>query len=569
MFALQLELLAGRYVATAYNNRNVAEWPPHPARLYSALVATWADVRDPDTARDDAHVKALQWLEQLPAPEIRASGMEEVGRRSVMTNYVPVNDVHVVSAPDTEKLRAAELAQLDATSSKARDAANKLHKKLREKLLTDTTRLTSPGKPGKDDAANARAWMPDTRTRQPRTFPSLTPEHPEIWFVWPDVEASGDVHASLSQLARSVVRLGHSSSPVRLSVLDNIDGLSPTLAQFRPNPDGMLVLRCTSAGQLALLQEQFTRHHGTEPRVMPAQFVRYDEASQGPAVAADVAESVWGADFFVFARVDGPRMPLVAATRLTERFRNELTNALDQPHSFLTGQDPSSGPLQKGHVAIFPLPFVAHRHSDGTMLGLGIAVPRDRDPGDWHALLQAIGALERGASTDDTEDGPGVVRLELGNLEELKLQRLEWGLSTQQALRTRHWTTPSVEWVTATPIALDRNPGNLHDKDPGKQHAAWARAEELVRSAIARVVPTATVQALQLDRAPLLAGTPPARAFGRFPANEERQARVLVHARVRFTTPVLGPLLIGAGRYQGMGLMLPTEATSLSREETR
>ena len=32
MLALRIELLTGRYVATAYDDRNTAEWPPHPAR---------------------------------------------------------------------------------------------------------------------------------------------------------------------------------------------------------------------------------------------------------------------------------------------------------------------------------------------------------------------------------------------------------------------------------------------------------------------------------------------------------------------------------------------------------
>ena len=40
MFAIRVECLTGRYVATAYDDRSRAEWPPHPARLFSALVAT-------------------------------------------------------------------------------------------------------------------------------------------------------------------------------------------------------------------------------------------------------------------------------------------------------------------------------------------------------------------------------------------------------------------------------------------------------------------------------------------------------------------------------------------------
>ena len=39
MLAIEFELLTGRYAATAHNDRSRAEWPPHPARIFSALVA--------------------------------------------------------------------------------------------------------------------------------------------------------------------------------------------------------------------------------------------------------------------------------------------------------------------------------------------------------------------------------------------------------------------------------------------------------------------------------------------------------------------------------------------------
>ena len=40
MLAIEVTFLTGRYVATAYNTRTESEWPPHPARLFSALAAT-------------------------------------------------------------------------------------------------------------------------------------------------------------------------------------------------------------------------------------------------------------------------------------------------------------------------------------------------------------------------------------------------------------------------------------------------------------------------------------------------------------------------------------------------
>jgi CRISPR-associated protein Csb2 len=39
MFALGAELLMGRAIITRWDNREEPEWPPHPDRVFMALVA--------------------------------------------------------------------------------------------------------------------------------------------------------------------------------------------------------------------------------------------------------------------------------------------------------------------------------------------------------------------------------------------------------------------------------------------------------------------------------------------------------------------------------------------------
>ena len=89
MLAIEVSFLTGRYVATAYNTRTEGEWPPHPARLFSALVAThFAD--GSSAAESTGERDALEWLEGQGAPDIAAS---QASRRDVATVFVPVNDV--------------------------------------------------------------------------------------------------------------------------------------------------------------------------------------------------------------------------------------------------------------------------------------------------------------------------------------------------------------------------------------------------------------------------------------------------------------------------------------------
>ena len=87
---IEVNFLTGRFVATCHNDRRQAEWPPHPARLFSALVAAWADADEVDASER----AALEWLESQAPPDIAAS--EAVPRKAV-SHFVPVNDISVVS----------------------------------------------------------------------------------------------------------------------------------------------------------------------------------------------------------------------------------------------------------------------------------------------------------------------------------------------------------------------------------------------------------------------------------------------------------------------------------------
>lgn len=62
---------------------------------------------------------------------------------------------------------------------------------------------------------------------------------------------------------------------------------------------------------------------------------------------------------------------------------------------------------------------------------------------------------------------------------------------------------------------------------------------------------------VEVSLAPLLPGAQPVHAFLPWPGRPGRTARVRVHADIRFAEPVRGPVLLGAGRFFGLGLCLP------------
>jgi CRISPR-associated protein Csb2 len=127
---------------------------------------------------------------------------------------------------------------------------------------------------------------------------------------------------------------------------------------------------------------------------------------------------------------------------------------------------------------------------------------------------------------------------------------------SRATLRPETWTGPAHKWVTATPIALDRNPGELWARDPLKQERAAAEAREVISIACERIGLPRPGEVEILPAAPLR-GAMKARQFPAFPGRDDRNQRVLVHARLTFDERVNGPVLIGAGRYLGLGLLKP------------
>lgn len=164
MFALAIDLLAGRYIATAYNDRLEAEWPPQPARLFSALVAAW-----PDGGAVDAEAQALDWLAEMPAPEILCSPSNDIARRTVSPAFVPVNDVGVVAEPsrteldDTLRLLALEGDARQRTQIQRRvDRLEDRHAKAVAKAIAVPLRMPPAA------VQEAAKLLPNRRLRQPR-----------------------------------------------------------------------------------------------------------------------------------------------------------------------------------------------------------------------------------------------------------------------------------------------------------------------------------------------------------------------------------------------------------------
>lgn len=533
MLAIELELLTGRYAATAHDDRDCAEWPPHPARFFSALVAALYDY----AAVDPAERAALLWLETQAAPSLRVDPESRVGRRRVLDVYVPVNDV---TLGGDQAIRDAEDKLAAATTPAAEKKAQAaLQKTRRDAVMVDH-------KPSNRALQAAIALLPERRTRQVRTFPVVLPETPTFAFLWPNADPS-DHRPALARLCARVTRLGHSSSLVRCTIVER--DLLPTLV---PGDDGDVVLRVVGPGQLDRLDRVFEHHRGVHSRVLPARPQRYGPALTTTTRSPQAASAFSSSDWILFERVGGSRPVASRATDLARALRGALLeiHGAEELPSTLSGHT-TNAPTQQPHVAFVPLPFVGHEHADGALVGCALVLPRELAASDRELLLRLVARWER-----ERADERGNVTLAGGTLPPLQLRRVD--ISAKATLTPARWSRSSGRFITATPIALDRNPGNLRSNQDGAARKAALEAQQGISDACHHVVGVRPI-AVEISLAPLLPGAQHVREFLPWPGRPGRTPRVRVHADIQFAEPVTGPLLLGAGRYFGLGLCLPVE----------
>lgn len=566
MLAIEIELLTGRYAATAHNDRGRGEWPPHPARFYSALVEA---LHDNDNV-DQAERAALLWLEQQDAPSLHVDPESKVGSRQIQDEYgrwrvpdvyVPVNDITLgedtesfetsaLSAIDEAKRKVVNVeAKLNAENSKNPPASDKVAKaekallKAKEDLAKKQDTFAKG--PPVAQVETAISLLPERRTRQVRTFPVVLPETPTFALLWTAADPLPH-RAALEQLCARVTRLGHSSSLVRCSIVDK--DITPTLA---PSDEGDVVLRVIGPGQLERLESAFEHHQGVESRVLPARSQRYRAASKVIA-PSPVAESVFSTDWVLFERVGGSRPVASRATDLSRALRGALIEAhgnQDLPDT-LSGHT-ASGPTVQPHVAFVTLPFVGHEHADGAIMGIALVLPRELPERDRELLFRLIAKWEK-----ERANNLGNLTLAGGTLPAVIVRRVD--MSAKAALDPARWCRASTRFITATPIALDKHPGNLRSNLVGTAHKAALEAQRTISDACLRVVGVRP-SAVEVSLPPLLQGAHHVRDYPPWPGRPGRTPRARVHADIRFETLVRGPLLLGSGRYFGLGLCLPVE----------
>ena len=542
-FGIEVNFLTGRYVATFHNDRRRPEWPPHPARLFSALVATWADA---DVLNREER-STLEWLEAQGPPAIVAS---EAVQRSVGSYWVPVNDAAIISQSLQER-RAKRIYdlmdRLDEELISSEGEITRTVSRIQDQLAKQQDVRSQVDSVGRTNPDSAVQMLPDHRGKQERFFPSVTPDDPRVTYLW-DGSLTEGISEMLDRLLQRVTRLGHSSSLVSCRLTTE----TPE-ANLVPGDDGES-LRTVRQGQLAELERQYARHSGGAPRSLPYTDVQYKaigtitqpESPQEPNTAGE-----WV--IFEFAH-NSRALPSWRGVELAMAMRSSILHYAEEPiPEGVSGHKPEGRPSDAPHIAFLPIPYVNYEFADGRILGIALSIPRSLSSTSRRAAFRAIGIWERTAPQH-----PYPLRLNLGSQGVVNMSRLRGG-ATLDSLRPQVWSHPSRQWVSATPIALPRHPGRLSRGSAEARARAWSAAESAVVAACGHVsLPEPSAVEVSLE--PFVTG---ARGASRFPPFSQKGRdgkpvrRQLVHASISFEHPVAGPLMLGAGRFLGLGLMRP------------
>lgn len=542
-FGIEVNFLTGRYVATCHNDRRQPEWPPHPARLFSALVATWADSDEPDPSEREA----LEWLESQTPPTIAAS---DAVPRKVGSHFVPVNDASVVSGSWYERRVAAVcmlMAQIDA-SGDAQGLNAKETARLRQRLAKELRVEAQVSSPGTTNPSSALEMLPEHRGKQERFFPSMTPNDPRVTYVWED-RPSQELGEVLDGLLERVTRLGHSSSLVSCRVAPD-----RPVATHVPGHGGNNV-RTVKQGQLAELERHHGRHAGVQPRSLRYTNIGYKSVSPS-ASAEPLLEPNTTGDWIVFEFVHASRaLPATRVAEVARAMRSAIFRHVEEPiPEGISGHQAYGAPSLSPHTAFLPLPYTGFEHANGRLLGLAVSMPKTLGEQTRRTLLRAIGTWER-------ETLSRTLTLTFGSRGTIAMTRPS-APATLISLRPSVWRRPSLRWVSATPIALPRHPGNLTRGTQAARAKAWRKAEASVTAACTQVGLPEPL-AVEVSLSPFIAGAQQAAMFPDF-CQRGRDGRPvrrqLLHAVLTFERPVLGPLMLGAGRFLGLGLMRPIPA---------
>lgn len=368
--------------------------------------------------------------------------------------------------------------------------------------------------PNRDRKGGKRPTIPKTRQVRSSRHVGDSP----VGFVW-DVDVPAHHENALRDLCRRCTRLGSAESLVAMTV-DRRAELHGSA--WRPSASGTM-LRVAMPGIVDAIVEAETLMPG---RVLPCDWRAYRWSnSQRPSRMITVG-------------LAHGSCPVEHAPALADRLRQALIAMTDAeqlpPRPILHGREDDGSPLRRAHLHFCPLPHVGFQHSAGAVLGVSFIVPPDTGESERVYVERVIATWFACGAKLDMGGG----------------RRLAFGpADSRRTLAEERWCRPATVWQTVIPMELPRHVAKRREWSRDD----WNRIAAEIELACSQAGLPAPVE-VEASNTPFAIGSPNARTV-RGP-----HRRPVVHARILFPNAVEGPVVVGAGRHLGYGLMEPVEA---------
>jgi CRISPR-associated protein Csb2 len=209
----------------------------------------------------------------------------------------------------------------------------------------------------------------------------------------------------------------------------------------------------------------------------------------------------------------------------------------------------SDGPID-ARVRLVPLPSVGHLHADRGIRRILVQVPAgcSLDAGDVHWAFSGLDLADH-----DTGE---VLAILTPAADDAIIDH--YGIADGPSPRTWRSVTPIVLPQAAARRRIEPSRKIEEAKEGSERFAEQARAAISVRQALRHAGVQQWPEAIRLQREPFESNGARVEAF----ADGTRFAKErLWHVEIAFDAPILGPLVIGDGRFLGLGVMAPVRTT--------
>ncbi|MYZ46625.1 type I-G CRISPR-associated protein Csb2 [Propylenella binzhouense] len=484
-------------------------WPPAPARLYQALVAGVAA----GGRLAEANREALAWLE-LQDPPVVLAPPATPGQG--FNTYVPNNDLDAV--PDIETV--------------AGNPAGYIRRKDGWAIAASTIRA------GK----TVRPWL-------------FNAERPLV-YLWLDVTDEPE-RARLPAIALGLYQLGRGIDPAwaEAALISSAEA-EALIAEhdgraLRPGAAGPEGVAVPERGSLASLEARHAAFLGRFRQVGTGRSARTSFTNPPKPRFRQVRYDAPPRQLLFDLRWPDGRFHAVPPARAGQLVRHliELAAGRLKPalparegeiERFLVGRGAGAADLQR-RVRVFALPTL-RAHVDRAIRRVAIEIPA-HCPLDWRDIAWAFSGLSPLVREPDAEAGAPIL------------------IEAEDRSMLDRYCRADRLWRSETPLAL---PAGRRRIDPARREPKPGVERLREDYAAAAAVLTALRQAgigerslsIRVQREPFAAQGAWAEAF----AEGTRFSKTaLWHVELGFAATVKGPLILGDGRFCGLGLMRPAE----------